>query len=92
VSGMLMGSMMASMMSPRYVAMAPYATSPGRAGELRGQRASYRAANPQRFAKRSQTGRSYGGSKGTRSAPSRSRGGARFGGRPGLAGAVHLTA
>ncbi len=90
VSGMLMGSMMASMMSPRYVPMGAYATSPGRNGELRNQRSSYRAANPSRFAKTSRTGKSYGGSSGTRSAPSRSRGGSRFGGRAGKPGAVHL--
>ena len=94
VSGMLMGSMMASMMSPRYVPIhtQPYVTSAGRHAELRGQRTSYRAANPARFSRPSQTGKSYGGSKGGGGAPARTRGGSRFGGRAGRGGAVHLAA
>ncbi|MBP8808925.1 MAG: hypothetical protein KBG48_24540 [Kofleriaceae bacterium] len=80
-SGMLMGSMMASMFMPSYVPMysQPYVTNSARHGELRSQRSSYRAANPERFAKTSRTGRSYGGSSGTRSSAPRSRGGSRFG-------------
>ena len=92
VSGMLMGSMLASVMSPRYVPMysQPYTTSSARAGELRSQRSSYRSAHPERFQRASRSGKSYGGSSGTRSAPSRSRGGSSFGGRASLPGAVHL--
>lgn len=94
MSGMLMGSMMASMMSPRYVPIhtQPYVTSAGRHAELRGQRTSYRAANPSRFSRPSRTGKSYGGTSGGSKAPARSRGGSRFGGRAGRAGAVHLAA
>lgn len=82
MSGMLMGAMLSNMFMPSYMPMAAYATSPARAGELRSQRSSYRAANPSRFAKPSKTGRSYGGTPGgTKSggAPARSRGGSRFG-------------
>jgi hypothetical protein len=80
-SGMLLGSMMSSMFMPAYVPVytQPYTTSPGRRGELSAHRSGYRAANPQRFTKPSQTGRSYGGGGGTSSSPSRSRGGSRFG-------------
>jgi hypothetical protein len=80
-SGMLMGSMLAHAFSPGYAPMYrnAYVTSPGRASAISAQRQSYRAANPQRFSRPSQTGRSWGGSKGTRSAPSRSSGGSRFG-------------
>ena len=85
VTGMVLGSMVSSMFSPRYVPMytQPYATSPGRMNDLRGQRQSYRAANPGQFkgpASKS-TGRSYGG--GSRGGGFR--GGSRGGGRFGLA-------
>ena len=82
MSGMLMGSMMASMMMPSYVPMysQPYTTTAARHGEINRQRSSYRAANPERFAKASKTGRSYGGSSGTKQSAPRSRGGSRFGG------------
>lgn len=82
VSGMLLGSMISSMFMPSYMPMyrQPYVTSAARHNELRSQRAGYRARNPERFAKPSQTGRKYGGSSGTRSSPPRSRGGGRFGG------------
>lgn len=82
-SGMLMGAMMSSMFMPTYVPMyrQPYVTTAARHGELNSQRAGYRARNPERFAKPSKTGRSYGGTRGTRSAPPRVRGGGRFGGR-----------
>ena len=85
MTGMLMGSMMSSMMMPSYRPMyqQPYTTSSARHGQLNQQRAGYRAQNPQRFAKPSQTGRSYGGTRGTSSSPPRSRGGGRFGGRRG---------
>lgn len=94
MTGMLMGSMMSAMFSPRYVPVytQPYTTTAGRHAELRGQRASYRAANPERFARPSQTGRSYGGSKSTRTSTGSSRGGSRFGGRQARAGALHLDA
>lgn len=84
MSGMVLGSMMSSMFMPTYVPVytQPYVTSAARAGELTAQRSSYRAANPQRYSKPSQTGRMYGGSSGG-SAPARSRGGSRFGARRG---------
>jgi hypothetical protein len=93
MTGMMVGSMMSSMFSPRYVPMysQPYTTAPARHAELRTQRTSYRAANPGRFARPSQTGRSYGGSKRTRTSPGFSRGGSRFG-HPSRAGARHLAA
>lgn len=80
-SGMLMGSMLAHAFSPGYMPVyrTAYVTSSVRAGELSAHRTGYRAANPQRFSRPSQTGRSWGGSKGTRTAPSRSTGGSRFG-------------
>lgn len=98
MSGMLLGSMMSSMFMPSYVPVytQPYTTSAGRRGELASQRSGYRAANPDRFSKPSQTGRAYGGGGGdTRSGtPSRSRGGSRFGVRRQVGGAapVVLTA
>jgi len=81
MTGMLMGSMMSSMFMPTYVPVytQPYTTSSARHAELRNQRAGYRASNPQRFAKPSKTGRSYGGGTPSRSSPPRSRGGGRFG-------------
>jgi hypothetical protein len=80
-SGMLLGSMMSSMFMPSYTPMysRPYVTSPGRRGELSAHRSGYRAANPTRFTKPSQTGRAYGGGGSTSGAPARSRGGSRFG-------------
>lgn len=79
-SGMMMGMMMSSMFSPGYTAVysQPYTTSSSRLGGIRGQRAGYRAANPQRFSKSSRSGRSYGGGKSS-GGTSRSRGGSRFG-------------
>lgn len=77
-SGMLMGAMLSSMFQPSYLPMyrTPYTTSGSRVSQLGSQRSSYRAENPSRFAKPSQSGRTYGGSK----APSgTSRGGSRFG-------------
>lgn len=97
-SGMLLGSMMSSMFMPSYVPVytQPYVTSPGRRGELSAHRTGYRAANPQRFSKPSQTGRSYGGGGSKGGVPSRSRGGSRFGvrrsGRAGRAAPVMLLA
>lgn len=76
-SGMMMGMMMSSMFSPSYVPMA-YVTSPGRAAAIANHRAGYRASHPERFNKRSQSGRSYGGGKST-GGGTRSRGGSRFG-------------
>lgn len=89
MTGMLMGSMLSSMFMPTYVPMytTPYTTSSARHGDLRSQRASYRAQHPERFSKASKTGRTYGGSSSTRGAPARSRGGSRFGRRGGTAGA-----
>jgi hypothetical protein len=79
-TGMLMGSMMSSMFMPGYVGMyrTPYATSSSRLGAINSSRSSYRAANPGRFQRRSQSGRSYGGGKSS-GGTSRSRGGSRFG-------------
>lgn len=94
-SGMLLGSMMSSMFMPSYVPVytQPYTTAPGRRSDLAAHRAGYRAANPERFSKPSQTGRAYGGSSSTKSAPARSRGGSRFGRRGGGGGgAVMLIA
>lgn len=83
-SGMLMGAMLSSMFMPSYMPMytAGYATSPARAQALSSQRSSYRAANPSRFSKASQSGRSYGGGKSS-GGTSRSRGGSRYGVRGG---------
>lgn len=83
-SGMLMGAMMTSMFMPTYVPMyrTAYTTSPSRASTISSSRSSYRAANPARFSKASQTGRSYGGGKSS-GGTSRSRGGSRFGVRGG---------
>lgn len=87
-SGMLMGAMMSSMFMPSYAPMY-YSTSASRVGQIQSQRSSYRAANPSRFSKRSQSGRSYGGGKSS-GGTSRSRGGSRFGvSRPGVT-RVHL--
>jgi len=87
MTGMLMGSMMSSMFMPSYVPMyqTPYTTSAARHAQLHNQRAGYRAQNPARFSKPSQTGRTYGGSSSTSSKPARSRGGSRFGVRRGAA-------
>lgn len=93
-SGMLLGSMMSSMFMPSYVPVysQPYTTAPGRRGELSAQRSGYRAANPDRFSKPSQTGRAYGGGSSYKGSPARSRGGSRFGARAGGARAVTLDA
>jgi hypothetical protein len=79
-SGMLMGAMLSSMFMPSYMPMysQPYTTSQSRLSNIQGQRSSYRAANPDRFQRRSQSGRSYGGGKST-GGTTRSRGGSRFG-------------
>lgn len=60
-SGMMMGMFLSSMFSPGYRPMytTPYTTSPARQAALSQHRASYRAANPGKFAK-SSSGRSYG--------------------------------
>jgi hypothetical protein len=80
-SGMLLGSMLSNAFSPRYVPMytTPYATTPYRATALNEHRSSYRASNPARFSKPSQTGRSYGGGPARTTGGSRSGGGTRFG-------------
>jgi hypothetical protein len=83
-SGMLMGAMLSNMFQPSYVPLyrTAYTTSPVRVSQLDTHRSSYRAANPARFSKPSQTGRSYGGSKATGKSfggGSPSRGGSRFG-------------
>jgi hypothetical protein len=90
--GMMLGSMMSSAFRPNYVPVytQPYTTSPGRTGELRNQRSSYRAKNPSRF--KSGSGRSYGskggsfGSSGRSSSPTRSTGRSFGGGRFGIRG------
>jgi hypothetical protein len=91
-SGMLMGAMMASMFSPTYVPVysTAYTTSQSRLGAINSQRTSYRAANPERFQRRSSSGRSYGGGKSS-GGTSRSRGGSRFGVRRNVT-RVRLTA
>ena len=84
-SGMLMGAMLSNMFRPSYVPVytTAYTTSAARVSQLDSHRSSYRAANPSRFSKPSQTGRSYGGGKavGGKSfgGGSTSRGGSRFG-------------
>lgn len=80
-SGMLMGAMLSNMFTPSYVPMytQPYVTSASRATQLSSARSSYRAQNPARYSKPSQTGRSYGGGKATTRAPAPSRGGSKFG-------------
>ena len=79
-SGMMMGMMLSSVFSPGYVAVyrTPYTTSHSRLSSIHNTRSGYRAANPERFQRRSQSGRSYGGGKST-GGTSRSRGGSRFG-------------
>jgi hypothetical protein len=61
-SGMMMGMFLSSMFSPGYRPMytTPYTTSPARQAALSQHRSSYRAANPNKFAKASSSGRSYG--------------------------------
>jgi hypothetical protein len=81
-SGMFMGYMLSSMFRPNYVPvyMTPYTTSYARMSQLDSHRSSYRASNPSRFSKPSQTGRTYGGVRSTGKMPSApSRGGVRFG-------------
>jgi hypothetical protein len=80
-SGMLMGAMISHMFMPSYMPMygTPYTTSAARASQISSNRSSYRAANPARFSKPSQSGRAYGGGKSTSSGAGRSRGGSRFG-------------
>jgi len=85
VTGMVLGSMLSSAFMPRYMPAYTnaYTTSSARASNLSSTRSSYRAANPSRFSKPSQTGRSYGGGSRPTSRPSsapRSRGGGSFGG------------
>ena len=93
-SGMMMGAMISNMFAPRYIPVA-YTTSSARVGDLHSHRNNYRAANPQRFGPRSQTGRNYGGKMTKPSAPSRPMTRPSGGGRFGVArsaGAVRLTA
>jgi hypothetical protein len=82
-SGMLVGSMLANSFRPNYAPAysRPYTTSMTRAGDLRAQRQSYRAANPSRFdrAKASGSGRKYNSSGRTGSRPTGRSGGTRFG-------------
>ena len=90
---MLMGAMMSSMFMPSYAPMyrTAYVTSPSRVSSISSTRSSYRAANPARFSKPSQSGRSYGGGKSS-GGTSRSRGGSRFGIRGGGAAPRRLSA
>lgn len=85
MTGMMLGSMLMGPMSAGYAPGRPYTTPPTRREALSQQRSAYRAANPSKFStpRASQSGRSYG-SQGkdfgtSRSAPSRSGGGSRFG-------------
>jgi hypothetical protein len=79
-SGMMMGMMLSNMFMPSYVPVytSAYTTNATRQAGIRGERSSYRAANPERFSRRSNSGRSYGGGKSS-GGTSRSRGGSRFG-------------
>ena len=79
-SGMLLGSMMSSMFMPHYVPVytQPYVTSGVRASSLHAERSSFRAANPERFGPRSQSGRSYGKASTTRTPSYRPSGGGGF--------------
>ncbi|MEZ4452843.1 MAG: hypothetical protein R3B09_25500 [Nannocystaceae bacterium] len=88
-AGMMLGSFISRAFMPGYVPMysTAYVTTPARRGAIASQRSTYRAQNPGRFARRSQSGRSYGSKGGSfgggRSTPSsggrRSYGGGRFG-------------
>ncbi len=91
-SGMLMGHMLSRVFSPGYRPMytQPYHTPVARRSQLTSHRDGYRKANPSKFRKgaKSRSGRQYGRQGGafgggkpsrTRSRPSRSRGGGRFG-------------
>ena len=73
MSGMLMGAMISNMFMPSYMPVR-YVTSPSRVSSIHSSRSAYRAQNPQRFGKKSQSGRSYG------TKPSRPSGGFRRGG------------
>ncbi|MCX5742866.1 MAG: hypothetical protein NT062_10260 [Proteobacteria bacterium] len=96
-SGMLIGSMLSHAFSPSYVPMygGGYTTSPGRVSALTADRSSYRATQPERFNKKTQSGRAYGSKS---SAPSRtpsyrpSRSGGSFGARPRVGAITRLTA
>ena len=79
-SGMMMGMMLSNMFSPSYVPVytRPYTTSQSRISNIHNTRSGYRAANPDRFQRRSQSGKNYGGGKSS-GGTSRSRGGSRFG-------------
>lgn len=65
-SGMLMGSLISSMFMPNYAPMysQPYVTSATRARNLQTSRSAFRT-NSNRMRPRSQSGRSYGGTKST---------------------------
>jgi len=80
-SGMLMGAMLASVFSPAYVPVyrTAYVTHPTRVAALESNRSSYRAANPARFSRPSQSGRAYGGGTSSSGSTPRARGGSRFG-------------
>jgi len=80
VAGMMLGSMIMGPMRPGYVVSAPYTTSAAQRGQLGAHRSGYRAANPTKFSKPSQSGRSYGSGKsfGGGRSPGRT-GGGRFG-------------
>ena len=79
-SGMMMGMMLSNMFSPSYVPVytQPYTTSQSRISNIHNTRSGYRAANPDRFQRRSQRGKNYGGGQSS-GGTSRSRGGSRFG-------------
>lgn len=86
-AGMMLGSFISRAFMPGYVPMytTPYVTSTARHSGLRNQRDSYRRANPQKFQRQSQSGRTYGKKGGSYSGGStptarpRSGGGGRFG-------------
>lgn len=86
-AGMMLGSFISRAFMPGYTPMytTPYVTPTSRHSTLRSQRNTYRQANPQKFQRKSQSGRSYGktgknygGGRSTPTVRTRS-GGGRFG-------------
>src|SRR5690606_10598628 len=60
-AGMMLGSFLSRAFMPGYVPMysTPYVTSPSRRGALVSQRSAYRQANPEKFQRKSRSGRAY---------------------------------
>lgn len=86
-AGMMLGSFISRAFMPGYTPMyaRPYTTSPTRRNALVSQRNTYRQANPQKFQRKSRSGKAYGQKGGRfgggKTTPSRPRpmGGGRFG-------------